>query len=265
MKADERGCELCDPIEVVLSSELIRLNRNKAEHLHNKREITDLQTIKLQIYFASRRKISLDRGTELKLYATFFHILGCNDLLWEKQPESIADLWENYPFSNSNERLKSTIEKLLQNNHGWGKEGNYVDDQDRILGLERALKLNPVITIYGEGGLGKTELVYQTLKRMLTEASIEFDELIPYTFKSNKSDSPDNDKPSGQGEWDWTQSDSQAGVRRDSNQEGWETAPNIGSLISILAQASTEKNWTKLPTSCRLRLLLTICCKIVYG
>ena len=204
MKADERGCELCDPIEVVLSSELIRLNRNKAEHLHNKREITDLQTIKLQIYFESRRKISLDRGTELKLYATFFHILGCNDLLWEKQPESIADLWENYPFSNSNERLKSTIEKLLQNNHGWGKEGNYVDDQDRILGLERALKLNPVITIYGEGGLGKTELVYQTLKRMLTEASIEFDELIPYTFKSNKSDLQDNDKGSGQGEWDWS-------------------------------------------------------------
>ena len=242
MKADERGCELCDPIEVVLSSELIRLNRNKAEHLHNKREMTDLQTIKLQIFFASRRKISLDRGTELKLYATFFHILGCNDLLWEKQPESIADLWENYPFSNSNERLKSTIEMLLQNNHGWGKEGNYVDDQDRILGLERALKLNPVITIYGEGGLGKTELVYQTLKRMLNEASIEFDELIPYTFKSNKSDSPDNDKPSGQGEWDWTQSDSQAGVRMDSNQKGWETAPNIGSLISILASKHGEND-----------------------
>ena len=50
MKADERGCELCDPIEVVLSSELIRLNRNKAEHLHNKREITDLQTIIADIF-----------------------------------------------------------------------------------------------------------------------------------------------------------------------------------------------------------------------
>ena len=149
---------------------------------------------------------------------------------------------KNYPFSNSNERLKSTIEMLPQNNHGWGKEGNCVDDQDRILGLERALKLNPVITIYGEGGLGKTELVYQTLKRMLTEASIEFDELIPYTFKSNKSDSPDNDKPSGQGEWDWTQSDSQAGVRMDSNQKGWETAPNIGSLISILASKHGEND-----------------------
>ena len=242
MKADERGCELCDPIEVVLSSELIRLNRNKAEHLHNKREITDLQTIKLQIYFASRRKISLDQGTELKLYATFFHILGCNDLLWEKPPKSIADLWENYPFSNSNERLKSTIEKLLQNNHGWAKEGNYVDDQDRIASLERALNLVPIITIYGEGGLGKTELVYQTLSRMLGKSSINFEELIPYTFKTNRLVGQDGSKTIGQGEFDPTQKDSQTGQRGSANQIGWQTAPNIQSLIVVLANKHLENN-----------------------
>ncbi len=242
MKADERGCELCDPIEVVLSSELIRLNRNKAEHLHNKREITDLQTIKLQIFFASRRKISLDRGTELKLYATFFHILGCNDLLWEKPPESIADLWENYPFSNSNERLKSTIQKLLQNNHGWAKEGNYVDDQDRIASLERALNLVPVITIYGEGGLGKTELVYQTLSRMLEKSSIDFDELIPYTFKTNRLVGQDGSKTIGQGEFDPRQKDSQTGQRESANQIGWQTAPNIQSLIVVLAKKHEDNN-----------------------
>ena len=248
MKADERGCELCDPIEVVLSSELIRLNRNKAEHLHHKREITDLQTIKLKTHFASRRKISLDRGIELKLYATFFHILGCNDLLWEKPPDSITDLWENYPFSNNNERLKATIEKLLQNNHGWGKrsdedgKGNYVDEQDRIASLEMALNLGPIITIYGEGGLGKTELVYQTLSRMLNKASIEFEELIPYTFKSNRLDSHDSTKAIGQGEWDPSLSDSQSGQRKPSNQIGWETAPDIQSLIVILANKYGENN-----------------------
>jgi hypothetical protein len=243
MKADERGCELCDPIEVVLSSELIRLNRNKAEHLHNKqRQITDLQTIKLQIFFASRRKISLDRGIELKLYATFFHFLGCNDLLWEKPPDSIADLWRNYPFSNSNERLKSTIQKLLQNNHGWAKEGNYVDDQDRIVSLERALNLVPVITIYGEGGLGKTELVYQTLSRMLEKSSIDFDELIPYTFKTNRLVGQDGSKTIGQGEFDPRQKDSQTGQRESANQIGWQTAPNIQSLIVVLAKKHEDNN-----------------------
>ena len=74
MKADERGCELCDPIEVVLSSEkLIRLSGNKTEHLHNQREITDLQTTKADIFRIEEENF-LDRGTELRLYATFFHI-----------------------------------------------------------------------------------------------------------------------------------------------------------------------------------------------
>ena len=62
--------------------------------------------------------------------------------------------------------MKKTIEELLDNNKGWGRE-NYVDNADRVEELKNNLRTSKIITIYGEGGLGKTELVYQTLKESL--------------------------------------------------------------------------------------------------
>lgn len=231
-EADVRGCEKCDPIEVLLSSEIIRLYRNKALYLKSEdlqKSRSESQLEKILIHFKNRKKISMKPGIELKLYATFFHILGCNEFLWEKSPRTIEEIWENYPVTNTTERLRETIDKLLQNNHGWGKEGNYVDYQGRMSRLENALSLGAIITIWGEGGLGKTELVYQTLSRMLKEEShLKFDELIPFTFKGS------------QGEFNFRGSDDTSAQVRPANQIGWSTAEGISPLITILAHRQSE-------------------------
>lgn len=230
--ADARGCEKCDPIEVLLSSEIIRLYRNKALYLKSddlEIERSESQLEKILTHIKNRKKISLKTGVELKLYATFFHILGCNEFLWDKSPNSIEAIWENYPVTDSTERLKATIEKLLQNNHSWGKEGNYVDNQGRMTRLLNALSAGSIITIWGEGGLGKTELVYQTLSQMLKNKSIlKFDELIPFTFKGS------------QGEYNYEFSDDDSGERRPANQIGWKTAEGISQLIALLADRQSE-------------------------
>ena len=61
--------------------------------------------------------------------------------------------------------MKNTIQKLLSNNK-WGLN-NYIDEQDRERKLKQELRGTKIVTIYGEGGFGKTELVYQTLKGSL--------------------------------------------------------------------------------------------------
>ena len=230
--ADARGCEKCDPIEVLLSSEIIRLYRNKALYLKSddlEIERSESQLEKILTHIKNRKKISLKSGVELKLYATFFHILGCNEFLWDKSPNNIEAIWENYPVTDSTERLKATIEKLLQNNHSWGKEGNYVDNQGRMTRLLNALSAGSIITIWGEGGLGKTELVYQTLSQMLkNKSNLKFDELIPFTFKGS------------QGEYNYELSDDDSGERRPANQIGWKTAKGISQLIELLADRQSE-------------------------
>jgi hypothetical protein len=231
-EADVRGCEKCDPIEVLLSSEIIRLYRNKALYLKSEdlqKSRSESQLEKILIHFKNRKKISMKPGIELKLYATFFHILGCNEFLWEKSPRTIEEIWENYPVTNTTERLRETIDNLLQNNHGWGKEGNYVDEQGRMMRLENALSASSIITIWGEGGLGKTELVYQTLSGMLKkESTLDFEELIPFTFKGS------------QGEFNFRGGDDTSSELRPANQIGWNTAEGISPLITILAHRQSE-------------------------
>ena len=220
--AHVRGCEKCDPIHALFSSEVIRIHRNGEEHLESWRS-SDAKSIgtkeKMLESFKQRQKtlFKIDSLEHQKILATMLHVLGMNGLVWEVSPKSITDIWENYPTEDPLEQMKNTIQKLLSNNNKWGLN-HYVDIEDRKGALKQELRGTKIVTIHGEGGFGKTELVYQTLKRSLEDEnqSLRFDELLPFTFKGTK-----------QGEYDV----SSPTYRTQANQVGWEPIEKIQQMV----------------------------------
>ena len=179
----------------------------------------------MQDSLRSRVKIlsNLETLDHQKILATVIHILGLNAYVWETPPETIEDIWKNYPTEDPVEQMKNTIDSLLDNNKGWGKGDNYVDDQRRVSDLKRDLRGTKIVTIYGEGGLGKTELVYQTLRESITDEnqSLRYDYLLPFTFKGEQ-----------QGEFSITD----PGFRTVANQSGWTPVPELFVMVTELAR-----------------------------
>ena len=221
------GCDLCDPIHTVYSSSTIHLHRNGRIHkdifFQTNEERSIQQRKKIHESFKIRAPILSQISTlqHQKIVATIFHLLGMNGLLWEVAPKSITDIWENHPNEDPVAQMKKTIEELLDNNKGWGRE-NYVDNSKRVQDLRDNLRTSKIITIYGEGGLGKTELVYQTLKKSLEDENqtLRYDYLLPFTFKGKL-----------QGEFDITSPN----FRSEANQKGWKAVPEFFTMVTELA------------------------------
>ena len=234
--ANERGCDLCDPVQAMYSSETIRINRNGAKHggdIWNSNEESNLKARKkIWDSFQRRRETmnALHTTQHLKIVATMFHLLGFNSHLWETEPKSIEEIWENYPTEDPVDLMKRTIRSLLDNNEGWGRN-NYVDDQNRVVDLKTELKGTKIVTIYGEGGLGKTELVYQTLYQCINDdnQSLRYDLLLPFTFKGDE-----------QGEYSITSQ----GYRTTANQKGWQPIPSMETMVNqISLHLDEERGW----------------------
>ena len=221
--AYERGCEKCDPIHVLFSSEVIRIHRNGNEHVYSwktndPKGIGTKEKIRESFKHRQETLVKIDPLEHQKILATMLHVFGMNELVWEKPPESIRDIWENYPIEDPLQLMKNTIQKLLSNNNKWDLKKKYIDDQGRKQKLQQELRGTKIVTIYGEGGFGKTELVYQTLKTSLEgeNQSLRFDELLPFTFKGTQ-----------QGEY----SVESPGYRTDANQEGWQPIGKIEQMV----------------------------------
>ena len=231
-EAWRRGCDLCDPIHTLYSPSTIHLHRNGRVHtglfVQTKEERSIHQREKIHESFRIRAPILSQISTlqHQKIVATVFHLLGMNGLLWEEPPKSIADIWENHPNEDPVAQMKKTIEELLDNNKGWGRE-NYVDYSNRVDQLRDNLRTSKIITIYGEGGLGKTELVYQTLKRSLDDENqtLRYDYLLPFTFKGKL-----------QGEFDITSPNFRSGA----NQKGWKAVPEFFTMVTELAKYESK-------------------------
>jgi len=229
--AHERGCKICDPIEYPFSSETIRINRNgatKSEHRQIFRDTTDERMVKsfekISASFESSSEIiqQITPLQHLKIVATLCHLIGLNNEIWDELPSSIEDIWNNYPTEDPVERMKKTIDELLDNNKGWGQK-NYVDEVGRVKKLKDLLRQMKIVTIHGEGGFGKTELVYQTLKESITDENqtLRYDYLLPFTFKGEK-----------QGEFDITSPN----FRTKANQKGWKPIPEFFTMVTELAR-----------------------------
>ena len=230
-----RGCNACDPIEFLFSSETIRLGKigyvHEADIFRKSSQKKDhLNFDKIRESFLAGREIRQRlSGPQLtKVIATIFHMAGANSTLWDKSPESIEEIWSNYPTLTARETLEKTVDELLENNDGWGNE-NYIDRSNRIEGLRLQLNAGKIVTIHGEGGLGKTELVYQTLKSALgdKESALAFDYLMPFTFKGKL-----------QGEFD----PSKPNKVKKANQKGWETTTNFHEMVRLLANENNNNN-----------------------
>ena len=226
-EAFRRGCDLCDPIHTLYSPSTIHLHHTGRKHTDIFFQMKDEKSIhqreKIYESFRIRAPILSQISTlqHQKIVATVFHLLGMNGLLWEVAPKSITDIWEKHPNEDPVAQMKKTIEELLDNNKGWGRE-NYVDNADRVEELKNNLRTSKIITIYGEGGLGKTELVYQTLKESLDDENqtLRYDYLLPFTFKGKL-----------QGEFDITSPN----FRSEANQKGWKAVPEFFTMVTELA------------------------------
>lgn len=224
-----RGCDACDPIEFLFSSETIRLGKTGYVHESDifrqssqKKDYMNFNKIRESFLAGKEIRQRLSGPQLTKIVATIFHIAGANSTLWDKGPDCIEDIWSNYPTLTARETLEKTVDELLENNDGWGND-NYIDKSNRIDGLRLQLNAGKIVTIHGEGGLGKTELVYQTLKRALGDknSALAFDYLMPFTFKGKL-----------QGEFD----PSNPTKRKKANQKGWETTTNFHEMVLLLAR-----------------------------
>ena len=219
--AHKRGCEKCDPLHVLFSSEVIRIHRNGEEHMESWKRNDSLskgtrQKIRESFKHRQETLVKIHPLEHQKILATILHVFGMNDLVWEIPPESVRDIWQNYPTEDPLQLMKNTIQKLLSNNNKWGVK--YIDNNGRKDQLKQELRGTKIVTIHGEGGFGKTELVYQTLKNSLEDENqtLRFDELLPFTFKGTK-----------QGEYSVESPD----YRTDANQEGWEPIGKIQQMV----------------------------------
>ena len=142
-------------------------------------------------------------------------------------PKNIDDIWMNLDTDLGTKNMSfETLKNLRKRDWGTSKQ-QYVDRLGRKNQLFKRLKNSQIVTIHGEGGIGKTELVLQTLNEMVDPegefGGFEFDFLLPFTFKGNE-----------QGEY------RHDGEIVDVNHSGWEAIPEFSQIIDTLSKLNSN-------------------------
>ena len=224
-KGGEWGCEKCEPHHAMTYFNILRIHKNVFRHASLLVDSSVDQEKIFKNFFAMKSNLP-DPTVLIRLFAVVFHIAGMSPSLWkgDEKPTTAEQIWTKYPLDTPIERQRARVERLRRNREGWGNE-NYVDE-DRIRRDEfkRMFQMSPSITIHGEGGLGKTELLYQTLHEFVSDDKTEFrfDYLMPYTFKGPK-----------QGEFSLR---AESGRTEEAYTEGWSTGLSVQTLIQDLAR-----------------------------
>lgn len=156
----------------------------------------------------------LNHSQAMRIISTLYYVLGCHDGIWAKPPESISDIWTNYPSEPTLSEMSTTLDKLLTA-RSWN---HYVDQQGRKENLITELKNGKIVTIYGEGATGKTELVYQALGDLVHTGQFRFEHLLPFTFKNDN-----------QGEF------SDTGELKAVNTQGWYGRSKFSEIVEVLS------------------------------
>lgn len=233
---DRPACRLCSSHMFMFSPYSIQLMRNVKQH-QNKISGVNQRAQIIEHYeqnfslFKSMSKLAI-----VKLISTMYHLVGASKWLWEVPPKSIQQIWDEFPTDVSKNDMQETL-KLLKQNSSFGQE-NYVDLQGRKNYLIRELKNGKIVTIHGEGGLGKTELVYQSLDEIVESGDFKFDCLVAHTFKNNL-----------QGEL------AEDGELEHARQLGWRPSAEFTSVLTDLANRNMKgQHWDSADKDLRFRL-----------
>jgi len=196
------------------SEQVITVRNVAAQHPNN--PLSEKDKLILETHAKSSKLVwdKLTPITVMKILSTFYHILGANMCVWKVPPKSIQDIWENFPENPTSSELSLTLDLLLSS-RSWT---DYVDYQDRKANLVNELKNGKIVTIYGEGATGKTELVYQALDELINTGAISFSHLLPITFKNDS-----------QGEY------SDSGDIQKVNLKGWDQKSKFHQILDLLS------------------------------
>ena len=162
--------------------------------------------------------------------SSLYYALGMKDRISNTGAiKSLLKLWEEFPnYAELNE--VNSITKIMDSLSGrsWGDKEQYIDLQGRLKISINGLKTSLIVTIWGEGGVGKTELVYQALKEIdaNNKFGVKFSNILPFTFKSNL-----------QGEYD-----DESGGTKSVERGIWSPQPEFHDVVKTLAEASGEWN-----------------------
>lgn len=233
---DRPACKFCSSHMFIFSPNSIQLMRNVKQHQNMTSGVNQRAQI-LEHYEQNLGLFkSLSNLTIVKLISTMYHLVGASKWLWEVPPKSIQEIWDDFPIDVSKNEMQETL-KLLKQNSSFGQE-NYVDLKGRKNYLIRELKNGKIVTIYGEGGLGKTELVYQSLDEIVESGDFKFDCLVAHTFKNNL-----------QGEL------AEDGRLEHARQLGWNPSAEFTSVLTDLANRNMKgEHWDGADKDLRFKL-----------
>ena len=233
---DRPACKSCSSHMFMFSPNSIQLMRNVKQH-QNKTSGVNQRAQILEHYEQNLGLFkSLSNLTIVKLISTMYHLVGASKWLWEVPPKSIQQIWDEFPTDVSKNDMQETL-KLLKQNSSFGQE-NYVDLKGRKNYLIRELKNGKIVTIHGEGGLGKTELVYQSLDEIVESGDFKFDCLVAHTFKNNL-----------QGEL------AEDGRLERARQLGWRPSAEFTSVLTDLANRNMKgQHWDSADKDLRFKL-----------
>lgn len=233
---DKPACKLCSSHMFLFSPNSIQLMRNVKQHQNMTSGVNQAAQI-LEHYQQNLDTFArLPALTIVKLVSTIYHLVGASEWLWEVPPKSIQEIWGEFPTDVSKNDMLETL-KLLKQNSSFGQE-NYVDLQGRKKYLIRELKNGKIVTIHGEGGLGKTELVYQSLDDIVESGDFKFDCLVAHTFKNNL-----------QGEL------GEDGRLEPARQRGWRPSSEFTSVLTDLANRNKkDERWDGADRGLRFKL-----------
>ena len=233
---DRPACKSCSSHMFMFSPNSIQLMRNVKQH-QNKTSGVNQRAQILEHYEQNLGLFkSLSNLTIVKLISTMYHLVGASKWLWEVPPKSIQQIWDEFPTDVSKNDVQETL-KLLKQNSSFGQE-NYVDLKGRKNYLIRELKNGKIVTIHGEGGLGKTELVYQSLDEIVESGDFKFDCLVAHTFKNNL-----------QGEL------AEDGRLERARQLGWRPSAEFTSVLTDLANRNMKgQHWDSADKDLRFKL-----------
>ena len=211
---DPEMCSSCSAHTAFFSHSSIILHRNFYEHANQQLLLNQKKGLKEAFINSQFIWREIKTSGMVKIAATIYHLLGCNNLLWDKASYTVEDIWENYPSTVSVDEMSETLNRLMSGR----KWQEYVDLQGRKKNLITELKNGKVITIHGEGATGKTELVYQSLDDIVNSGDFSFDYLLPFTFKGNQ-----------QGEL------SDEGELTNVNHQGWDAKSEFTQILDVLS------------------------------
>ena len=225
MKKPKPACEICESHSYYISGQSIIDLRNLDEHIaKGEKDLEDLFERYYDNYHRNKAIMSqMPRELIFKIIATIIHIGGLDNWIWTKPPKTLNEIWTDFPHDKRND-LKKILESLRQN-APFAQE-NYVDRQGRKSRLIKELKGSKVVTIHGEGGLGKTELVYQSLDDLVETGIFDFDYFLPFTFKNDE-----------QGEHTISSNESKS-----ANQKGWMPSSEFTQILDVLSNFLHEKS-----------------------